>query len=457
MKLRLIVPATQEMRRKRRKALLPPMGLAMVAAVTPPDVDVSLTDENVTDIDFREQPDLVGITVLTVTAKRAYEIADAFRAKGVKVVLGGVHPTVLPEEASQHADAVVVGEAEGIWPGLIADFKANRLQALYRQSERPGLAGIPVPRRDLFARGAYRVKNTISTTRGCPYSCSFCTVTSFFGHTYRCRPLPEVMKEIDSLHGRKFIAFIDDNIVGNPRFAKELFRALIPYKIKWVAQSSITIAKDDELLSLAAASGCISLFIGFESISPASLAAVGKKVNLVSQYEGAIKKIHSHGIGIHGFFIFGFDEDDKDVFARTVRFTQEMRIETAQFDFLTPYPGTAFGKDMDEAGRISTRDWSQYGHGLLIESKSMPRKALEEGHDWAWSEFYSIPSIWRRLGLGRRYSWAFWIANLTYRARWRGKPPSSRISSAERSAGREQSPGRPATVSTFGKAKLRAE
>jgi radical SAM superfamily enzyme YgiQ (UPF0313 family) len=456
-KLRLIVPATQEARRKRRKALLPPLGLAMVAALTPPDVDVSLTDENVTGIDFQEQPDLVGITVLTVTAKRAYEIADTFRARGVKVVLGGVHPSVLPEEASQHADAVVVGEAEGVWPALIEDFKANRLRALYQQSERPSLAGLPVPRRDLFTRRGYLVKNTVSTTRGCPYSCAFCTVTSFFGHTYRCRPVPEVLKEIDTLNRPKFIAFVDDNIVGSPNYAKELFSALTPYRIKWVAQCSITIAKDDELLRLAAASGCVSLFIGFESVSPASLAAVGKKVNMVGEYENAIKKIHSHGIGIHGFFIFGFDEDSSDVFARTVRFAQKTGIETAQFDFLTPYPGTPFGKAMDEAGRISTKDWSRYGHGLLIESRSMPRKTLEEGHDWAWREFYSLASIWRRLRFGRRYSWAFWIANLSYRARWRGKLRSMKNGSSQRFARRMENFSALETVRTAVKNNARAE
>ena len=266
------------------------------------------------------------------------------------------------------------------------------------------------------------MKNTLATTRGCPYSCAFCTVTSFFGHTYRCRPVTEVLKEVETFDGSKFIAFVDDNIVGSPKHARELFRGLIPYRLKWVAQSSITIAGDDELLSLAAASGCVSLFIGFESISPASLAAVGKKVNVVDEYENVIERIHSRGIGIHGFFIFGFDEDDRDIFARTVRFAQKTRLETAQFDFLTPYPGTAFGKAMDESGRIRTRDWSQYGHGLMFDPQSMPRETLKEGHDWAWYEFYSLPSIWRRLRFGRRYSWAFWIANLIYRSRYHRRP-----------------------------------
>jgi len=393
----------------------------MVAALSPPEVEVSLTDENVTAVDFQKETDLVGITVLTVTAQRAYEIADTFRARGVKVILGGIHPSVLPEEASQHADAVVIGEAEGIWSNLIDDFKANKLQRVYKLRERPSLLSLPIPRRDLFADAAYFVRHTISTTRGCPYSCSFCSVTAFFGHTYRCRPVEEILKEIETFDERKPIGFVDDNIVGNPKFAKELFRALVPYKIKWGAQASVTIARDDELLKLAAASGCIALFIGFESLSPANLAAVGKRINVVDEYENVIRKVHSHGIAIHGFFIFGFDEDDEDVFRRTVRFAQKVRLESAQFDFLVPYPGTALCECLDKAGRVVTKDWSQYGYDLVFEPNPMSREILQKGHDWAWREFYSIPSIWRRVGVARRNLAALWAMNLYYRAHWRGK------------------------------------
>ena len=350
MKLELIVPSTQENIRRRKKGLIPPLGLAMVAAVTPPEVEVSLTDENVTDIDFQKEIDLVGITALTVTAPHAYEIADNFRARGAKVILGGAHPSVLPEEAIQHADAVVIGEAEGIWPNLINDFKANKLQRVYRQSERPSLVNLPIPRRDLFAKGAYYITNTISATRGCPYSCSFCSVTSLFGHTYRCRPVEEVIKEIETLNQRELIVFVDDNIVGNPKFAEELFRALLPYKIKWVSQASVMVARNDELLKLAAASGCMDLFIGFETLSPANLAAVGKKVNIVDEYETAIKKIHSHGIAIHGFFILGLDEDDEEAFKRTLYFAQKTRLESAQFAWPVPYPGTTFYESLDKTG-----------------------------------------------------------------------------------------------------------
>ena len=414
MKLELIVPATHKNRGKQKKALVPPLGLAMVAALTPPDIEVSLTDENVTAIDFQKQIDLVGITALTVTAQRAYQIADTFRAKGVQVVLGGIHPSVLPEEARQHADAIVIGEAEGVWPKVIEDFKANKLQGVYQERERSSLVGLPIPRRDLFAEGAYYVRNTLSTTRGCPYSCAFCTVTSFFGHTYRCRPVEEVINEIETFNDKKRIAFVDDNIVGNPKFAKSLFRALIPYKIKWVGQASVTIAKDDELLKLAAASGCIDLFIGFETLSPANLVAVNKRTNVVDEYESVIRKIHSYGIGIHGFFIFGLDADDEDTFKRTVRFAQRMRLESAQFDLLTPYPGTGIYESLDKAGRIVNRDWSLYGHGLMFEPKSMSKEMLQNGHAWAWREFYSLPSIWRRIGVVHHNLVTFWAANLYY-------------------------------------------
>jgi radical SAM superfamily enzyme YgiQ (UPF0313 family) len=421
MKLELIAPATQENSQKRKKAELPPLGIAMVAALTPPEVEVSLTDENVTAIDFQKETDLVGITALTITAQRAYEIADSFRARGVKVILGGIHPSILPEEAGQHADAVVIGEAEGIWPNLINDFKANKLQRVYRQVKRPSLVNLPIPRRDLFAKEAYHIINTISATRGCPYACSFCSVTSFFGRTYRCRPLEEILKEIETLPEKKPIAFVDDNIVGNPKFAKELFRALIPHKIRWVAQASVTIARDDELLKLAAASGCIDLLIGFETLSPANLAAMGKKVNVVDEYETVIKKIHSQGIAIHGFFILGLDEDGEDVFKRTLLFAQKMRLESAQFAWPIPYPGTALYKSMNKADRIVTNDWSCYESNLVFKPKLMSREVLQQRRDWVWREFYSLPSIWRRVGVVRRYLRAFWALNLYFRAFWRRK------------------------------------
>jgi radical SAM superfamily enzyme YgiQ (UPF0313 family) len=419
MKLRLIAPAVPGNSRKQKKVLVPPLGLAMVAALTPPDVEVSLTDENVAAIDFQEKTDLVGITVLTITAQRAYEIADVFRARGIRVVLGGIHASFLPDEAGQHADSVVIGEAEETWTRLINDLKANRLQKRYEQGKRGPLLTLPIPRRDLFIKGAYLIKNTLSATRGCPYSCSFCSVSSFFGCTYRCRPVEEVLKELDTLSGAKYVFFVDDNIVGKPKYAKELFRAMIPYKIKWFGQASVTIAKDDELLELAAASGCIGLLIGFESIYPASLATVAKSINVVDEYEEIIKKIHSKGIGIHGFFITGLDEDDEEVFERTVRFAQKMKLESAGFAYPMPLPGTDFYDSLDKEGRIITKEWSRYANEIVFEPKLMSRDVLKQGHAWASQEFFRLPSIWKRVGIAHRNIALLWAINLGWRAHYK--------------------------------------
>lgn len=421
MRLELIVPSMAGENGEPKKLLCPPLAPAAIAALTPPEVEVSITDENVTAIDFHKDTDLVGITVLTATAKRAYEITDFFRARGVKVVLGGIHASIMPDEASEHADAVVIGEAEGIWPQVIEDFKAGRLQKVYRQHERPSLVGLPVPRRDLFKKGAYFIPNTVSTTRGCPHNCSFCSVTLFFGRSYRCRPLAEVISEIKVLDKKTPIIFVDDNIVGKPSYAKELFRALIPLKLKWVGQSSVNIAKDEELLKLAAASGCIGLLIGFESLSPASLAGIGKKINVINEYEAVIRKIHSYNIGIHGCFIFGLDEDDEDIFKRTVRFAQKTRLESAQFSFAMPHPGTTLYKTLDEAGRIVSKDWSKYNDEIVFSPKPFSREILQKGHDWASPEFYSLPSIIRRIGIFHQHKAAWWAANLFFRSHWRHK------------------------------------
>jgi len=404
MRIELIAPARKEAlaRSKRLLSLAPPLNLATVAALTPPEIEVSITDENLVPIDFNRAVDLVGITAVTPTAFRAYDIADAFRDRGSKVVLGGIHPTMLPEEASQHADSVVLGEAEGIWRNLIEDFKAGELKSVYRNSIRPSLGGMPWPRRDLFAKKGYVFRNTISTTRGCPFSCSFCSVTSFFGHTYRSRPIDEIVQEIDSFDNRRPIFFVDDNIAGNPRRAKQLFSALIPYSIKWVGQASLTLAEDAELLKLAAASGCVGLFIGFESVYPASLASVSKKFTHVDGYEQAVSRIHSHGIIIYGSFIFGLDHDDQDVFERTVRFAQKVKLEAAQFNILVPYPGTRTYEDLDRDGRILTKDWSQYHMDTLVfEPRLMSPRTLQEGHEWAWREFYSVSSILKRVRMVR--------------------------------------------------------
>ena len=421
MELMLIAPSRQGRQQRFKKSLFPPLGLTMVAAATPSDVKISIIDENIEAIDIQKGVDLVGITATTVTANRAYNLADTFRQRGIKVVLGGIHPSFMPIEASQHADAVVIGEAEGIWPQVIQDFKNGKLKSIYQQIKRPSLAGLPIPRRDLLSKKGYIIEQAISTTRGCPYACSFCTVTSYFGHTYRCRPLEEIIKEIETLNSKKFTAFLDDNIVGHTKFAKELFRALIPYKMRWGSQASITVARDDELLKLATDSGCRILLIGFESLSPANLKSVNKGINKVEEYENAIRKIHSYGIAIHGFFIIGFDFDDEDIIKKTIKFARKMRLESAQFDILTPYPGTSLFKYMDDSNRIITKDWSKYGYQLLFKPKSISIEKLQELHKQAWKEFYSLPSIIFRLRIPYPSLIRLWAINLFHCFHWHSK------------------------------------
>ena len=400
LKLKLISPstATPLKPRQARRTLFPPLNLATIAALTPPDWEVTLVDESVQHHDFEEPADLVAITCMTASAIRAYEIADEYRRRGVKVVLGGIHPSAVPEEAINHADAVVVGEAEDVWTTLLEDFKKGRLRGIYKAERLLSLEGLPVPRRDLYPKGRYLVENTVQTSRGCPFNCSFCSVTRFFGNTYRIRPIPDILKEIETLKGR-LVVFVDDNIIGNPSHAKKLFQALIPYRLRWVGQSSINIAKNEELLGLAAKSGCFLLFIGFESLIAENLTKIGKGVvNKANAFLEAIKRIHSHGIAIEGAFIFGFDEDDPGIFRRTVEFAKRAKLAAAQFGILTPFPGTDLQVELLNQRRITTQDWSKYTvSNVVFKPLKMTGDKLQDGLRYAYQEFYSYSSIVSRL------------------------------------------------------------
>lgn len=396
----------------------PYLALTTLAALTPDGVTVRLIDENVEDLDWQALPDLVGISLMTPLAPRAYEIAAAYRQRGVPVVLGGIHATMMPEEAANHADAVVVGEAELLWPQVVADALDGKLQPLYRANGYPLLAHLPIPRRELLRRKAYFFVNTVQTTRGCPFDCEFCSVTQFFGNTYRLRPIDEVEGEIQNLEGR-FVFFVDDNIIGDGNYARELFQRLAPYRLKWASQASITIAKDGELLNLARRSGCMGLFIGFESLSQQTLQAMGKSFNRVNAYRDRIKRIHDHGIGIQGSFIFGNDGDTPAVFDDTVRFTTENRLDAALFSILTPFPGTRLYYKMCSEGRILSQDWSRYDmNHVVFQPRGMSPQQLQEGFDWAYRRLYSWSSITRRLFGIRRNLQLFGPQNIGFRRAW---------------------------------------
>jgi len=412
MNLELIAPLWRHegWEHERVKDLLPPLGLAAVAAVTPKHIHVNITDENIEDIDYGKDVDLVGITASTPQALRAYKIADRFREHGIKVALGGIHPSALPEEALQHADIVVVGQAEGIWEEVIADVERGEFQRIYVNSNPTKLEDIPIPRKDLFAKykDSYLTANVIQTTRGCPFNCSFCVVTSFFGRTFRHRRVEDVIEEAGSVSG-DFVFFVDDNIAVNRSYAKLLFESLMPLGKKWVSQASIDVAEDDELLSLASASGCIALFLGFETLSQDGLREIDKPVNERIDYKDAIAKIRSHGIGVYGAFIVGLDIDTRDVFEKTLEFAINNRLEAANFAILTPHPGTRLRAKLEKENRITHSDWSKYdGGNVAFKPKLMSPEELQEGHDWMKQQFYSLSSIVKRL-LGKKKNLSFFL------------------------------------------------
>jgi radical SAM superfamily enzyme YgiQ (UPF0313 family) len=422
MKLKIICPRWPEGSLWRHFFFrFPYLSLTTLAALTPAGVEIKIEDENTQEIDFQDRPDLVAISIMTPLAKRGYEIADRFRGLSIPVVIGGFHATWMAEEAGRHADAVVLGEAEGVWPRVIEDCRRGALQQVSRGVGRPELRGLPLPRRDLLKKGAYFFTNTMQIGRGCPFQCDFCSVTAFFGHTCRLRPLAEVRREVELLLQKQdFIFFVDDNIIGDPGYARELFAALREFRVKWVSHASINIAENEALLRQAAASGCHGLFIGFESLSQETLRSHHKAANRADRYGELIRKIHDQGIGIEGSFIFGSDDDDPSVFARVEEFCEENKIDAAVFAVLTPFPGTRLYDQLEREGRILSRDWSLYDMGhVVFQPRRMTVEQLQEGHDWANRRFYSYGSILRRFWPLRRSHQVFLPSNWAMRRAWR--------------------------------------
>jgi radical SAM superfamily enzyme YgiQ (UPF0313 family) len=373
------------------------LSLPMISALTPPNWEVEIVDARATPVDFNKKVDLVGITAFTAEIPSAYEIADGFRKKGIKVVMGGIHVSALPEEALNHANSVVVGEAEHVWSELIQDVEKDGLKSIYHSNHLTDMKDMAIPRRDLLNRKMYvSCFNTIQATRGCPFNCNYCAVTAFFGNKYRMRPVAEVIEEIRKFDTRDFF-FVDDNIIYQSEYAKKLFRALRPLNRIWGAQTTINIAKDEELLSLYAKSGGKYAFIGFETLSEKNLQTVNKSWNSPNGYKEAIKRIHKAGINILGSFIFGLDEDDPTVFKKTFAFIMKNNIDAAQFHILTPFPGTSLYNTMEKNGRIIDKDWAKYHTGeVVLRPQNMSSDELQRGYWWAYRKTYSVPNIMKR-------------------------------------------------------------
>lgn len=414
---------------ERRSIWFPKLSLPVIAAYTPEGWDVKLVDEAVQDIHFDEPCDLVGLSVMTCYAPRAYEIATEFRKRGKKVVLGGVHPTYCPEEALQYCDTIVCGEAEDLWPQVVADFEAGTMKRLYRMDQFPALDHYQSPRVELLHPDSYMTRHCTFTTRGCHFDCEFCSVSPFNGKTTRRRPVPEVIEEMKrvkewiraevvermcqgslwqaltaatriwvGLEEGSIVAFVDDLHNSHRAYCRELWQAMKSLNIKWGCQSTLFLGDDAEMVKLAADSGCVSVFVGMESISEDSLDETNKGFNQVRKFEDQIKMFHDHGIMVNPGMVFGFDNDDESVFETTMDFLIRNRVELAYFNVLTPLPGTALHERYEREGRIFDRDWSKYdGKHVVFRPKRMTPERLQEGFFWANHEFYSWSSIWKRL------------------------------------------------------------
>ena len=383
------------------RALYSPLaGLLAVAACIPEDqFEVILTDENIEEIDFDTKVDMVGISAMTSYVNRGYEIADEYRRRGVPVIMGGVHPSFMREEALTHADAVVVGEAELVMPQILDDLKDGNMRGIYRSKELHSMVNLNMPRYDLIKPDRYVNKTFIQTSRGCHHACTFCAEPLMNGLRFRYRPVDEVMREVDEC-GARYIALNDADFFGTPKRPKEVMKALKGRNMRWQAGVTSRLSMDDEMLELAAESGCYMLSIGFESISTNTLRSVHKMVNQPDQFAKLVEKIHSYGILVFGLFMFGFDSDDETVFDETVKFNIDANYDMCAYSVLTPYPGTLTWYEMQKEQRMVSYDWDMYDQGHIVyKPNSLTPEVLREGHMRAYRNFYSLPSIARRFPL----------------------------------------------------------
>ena len=400
MKIKMILPALTEAKspywRPVKYSLFPPLGLATLAAYCDPNDEIELQDEHVEELNTDDEPDLVIIQVYITNAFRAYGLAKHYRQKGAYVCLGGLHVSSLPDEAAPHADSIFIGPGEDIFPSFLADLKNGVAKNIYVNSKR-NIENIPPIRRDLIKRHLYLVPNSIVVSRGCPHHCDFCYKDAFFenGKSFYTQRVDAALAEIERLPGRH-LYFLDDHLLGNQKFATGLFEGMKGMNRLFQGASTIDAILRGDLIEKAAEAGLRSIFVGFETLSEANLHQSNKKQNLGKDYQSAIQRLHSLGIMINGSFVFGLDDDRKDVFKRTVDWAVESGLTTSTFHILTPYPGTRLFKSMEQQGRILHRNWDQYDtRQVVYKTVGLNADELKKGYDWAYRSFYSWSNILR--------------------------------------------------------------
>lgn len=394
-----------------------PLTLTTLAALVPQDVDaeIKIYDETAEKIPLDIDAELIGITCITGTAPRCYAYADYFRKKGKTVFMGGVHPSMLPDEAAQHADVVFTGFSEQTFPQFIYDYIKGEHRKLYRQNDDFTIVGRPTPRRELLKSSRYITTKTVEAIRGCCHTCSFCAYPAAFGRTVYKRPVKEVVAEIEALN-TKHIVFPDVNLITDRQYALELFNAIIPLKIIWLGLVTSSVGIDDELMTVFRKSGCKGLLIGFESITQESQSYIHKGVNKVDSYIDLMKKLHDNGILVQGCFAFGGDEEDESVFDRTVEMVIKAKIDLPRYSILTPFPQTGYYMQLEKEGRITERNWAMYDvQHCVFTPKKMTAEQLMEGTDRAWRATYSTGNIMKRLAPFTHSPWLSVPLNLGYK------------------------------------------
>ena len=394
-----------------------PLTLTTLAALVPEDVDAEVTiyDETAGKIPLDIEAELIGITCITGTAPRCYAFADYYRKKGKTVFMGGVHPSMLPNEAAEHADVVFTGFSEQTFPKFIYDYINGNYQKFYHQNSDFTIEGRPIPKRELLNSKRYITTKTVEAIRGCCHTCSFCAYPAAFGKTLYKRPVKEVVAEIEALD-TKHVLFPDVNLITDRKYAIELFTALIPLKVMWLGLVTSSVGIDDELITLFRKSGCKGLLIGFESITQESQKYIHKGVNQVDNYVTLMKRLHDNGILVQGCFAFGGDEEDESVFDRTVEMVIKAKIDLPRYSILTPFPKTQYFDQLEKEGRIIERNWAMYDvQHCVFQPKLMTKEQLEEGTDRAWRATYSNWNIARRLAPFLSSPWLSIPLNLGYK------------------------------------------